>query len=122
MRQVWADRLGIVDVAPLLWQGDLPGLPGRGAMFVRDLGPELNAELLAAYPDRRPFMLFTPAPDEPPALLPYEEGVRRIWGAADTAPENDRNSIRGAGTRRALANSATRPFFEQPRSSAPQVP
>ncbi|HEY8519108.1 MAG TPA: hypothetical protein VIN61_03435, partial [Gammaproteobacteria bacterium] len=79
-REIHADRNGIVDIAPLLWQGDLPGLPPTGPMLVRDLGPEANAALIAAQPGRRPYVFFTPSPDREPALVPYEQGMVAIWG------------------------------------------
>ncbi|HET7614882.1 MAG TPA: hypothetical protein VFK26_13260, partial [Gemmatimonadaceae bacterium] len=46
-REVAADTLGVIDISPLVWQGDLPGAAGGAAMIVRDLGPELNAQLIA---------------------------------------------------------------------------
>ena len=78
-REIHADRNGVLDIAPLLWQGDLPGLPAAGAMIVRDLGPEANAALIAAHPERVPYVFFTPSPDSEPALVPYEQGIAAIW-------------------------------------------
>src|SRR5690606_28238134 len=78
-REIHADRNGVVDIAPMLWQGDLPGLPATGAMFVRDLGPEANAALIAAHPERVPYVFFTPSPDREPVLVPYEQGIAAIW-------------------------------------------
>jgi len=80
LREAHADRNGIIDVSPLLWQGDLPGLPARGAMFVRDMGPEANERLIRRYPERVPLVLYLPAADEPPVLVPYDEGIAAIWG------------------------------------------
>jgi len=79
-REIDADRNGIVNVVPLLWQGDLPGLPGKGALFIRDMGPEMNALLIRRYPDRRPMVLRTSDPESPPVLEPYDVGMAAIWG------------------------------------------
>jgi hypothetical protein len=80
-----ADRLGTIDVSPLVWRGDLPGVGSRGAMFVRDLGPDANAQLLSAYPERRAWVLMTPAPDARPELAGYERGMALLWGAREGA-------------------------------------
>jgi hypothetical protein len=80
-REVASDTLGIVDVGPLVWQGDLPGLPGNGAMFVRDMGPEANARLIRKYPNRTPAVLLRPVDDGPPKLVSYEEGMKLLWNA-----------------------------------------
>jgi hypothetical protein len=80
-RQAAADRNGVIDVTPLLWRGDLPGAPVSGAMFVRDMGPPDNETIIAAEPARTAYILMTAAPDAPPRLLPYAEGVRLLWGA-----------------------------------------
>jgi hypothetical protein len=79
LREVASDTLGIVDVGPLLWQGDLPGLEGEGRMFVRDMGPEANARLLSKYPDRIPLMLLRLRDDQQPTLVPYQDGVKALW-------------------------------------------
>src|SRR5690606_915746 len=84
-REIHADRNGVLDIAPLLWQGDLPGLPAAGAMIVRDLGPEANAALIAAHPERVPYVFFTPSPDSEPALVPYEQGIAAFWEHAPLA-------------------------------------
>jgi hypothetical protein len=81
-REAGADRLGVLDVSPLLWRGDLPGIPGAGRMFVRDLGPDRNRALMAAHPERRAFVLMTPAPDAPPRLVEYDEAMKILWGGA----------------------------------------
>jgi len=79
-QEVAADRLGTIDVSPLVWRGDLPGLGGDGTMFVRDLGPEVNARLLAAEPHRRAYVLLTPSPAARPELATYEQGMALLWG------------------------------------------
>ena len=79
LREVASDTLGIVDVGPLLWQGDLPGLGGNGAMFVRDMGPDRNAVLIQHYVNRLPMMLLRPHDNEPPQEMPYREGMALLW-------------------------------------------
>lgn len=79
LRQVASDTLGIIDIAPLVWQSDLPGLNGTGAMIVRDLGPEENATLIARYPTRVPMVLFRPEKEGPPKLMPYDVGIKSLW-------------------------------------------
>ncbi len=79
LREVASDTLGIVDVGPLVWQGDLPGLEGEGPMFVRDMGPEANAHLIQRYPDRVPMVLLRLRDDQPPKLFPYAEGMNLLW-------------------------------------------
>ena len=79
LREVASDTLGIVDVGPLLWQGDLPGLETKGRMFVRDMGPEANARLISKYPERVPMMLLRLRDDQPPTLAPYQDGIRALW-------------------------------------------
>jgi hypothetical protein len=80
-REVHADRLGIISLAPLLWQGDLPGAESGKPMMVRDLGPETNRRLMAAFPDREPFLLTLTGEGVKPVLLGYDEGMRLLWGS-----------------------------------------
>ena len=79
LREVASDTLGIVDVAPLVWQGDLPVEDGTGAMYVRDYGPEANARLIARYPERVPKVFLRPGDRYAPKLLPYAEGMKLLW-------------------------------------------
>lgn len=81
-REIHADRLGIFNFSALVWQRDLPGLPARGAMLVRDFGPEHNAKLIALYPERRPYVWLPNPPDSVPRLVPYDSGMSVIWGTA----------------------------------------
>jgi hypothetical protein len=80
-REAAADRFGSLALAPLLWQGDLPGLESGRPMFVRDLGPERNGAVLAAFPDRRPLVLGY-GEGGGPGLLPYEDAMALLWGGA----------------------------------------
>lgn len=80
IRELQADRFGNVALAPLLWQGDLPGLESEGILFVRDLGPERNQRVLQAYPDREPFVFAPFGPSSPPEVAPYGDAMRLLWG------------------------------------------
>ncbi len=79
-REARADARGIISLAPLLWQGDLPGMEDGRPMFVRDLGPGDNRRVLEAFPEREPYVLMTPAPEGRPQLRGFEEGMELIWG------------------------------------------
>ena len=78
-REAGSDYVGIVALPPLLWQGDLPGLGSRGALYVRDLGPERNARLLARFPQREPAVLVR-AGARQLRLIPYSRGMKELWG------------------------------------------
>ena len=80
LREIGADRFGTVAFAPLVWQGDLPGLEEGRPMFVRDFGPERNRRLLDAYPERRPFVFVPKDPSQPPEIVPYDEAMSQLWG------------------------------------------
>ena len=80
-----SDRGGTVPLMPLLWQGDLPGIPGNGTMFVRDLGPEANTALIERYPTRRVGVLYRRVEDGLPALVPYSTGMEALWGGRSSA-------------------------------------
>jgi hypothetical protein len=80
-REVAADRFGSIALAPLLWQGDLPGLEHGRPMFVRDLGPERNRAVLSAYSDRRPLVWGYESLGGPPVLMPYERAMALLWGS-----------------------------------------
>ena len=84
-REVGADRYGAVALAPLVWQGDLPGDESGRPMFVRDFGPELNMRLLDLYPDRRPFVFVPKDPALPPEIVPYAEAMAQLWGVVGSA-------------------------------------
>ena len=80
-REILSDTAGILDLAPLLWQGDLLEGALRGALFVRDLGPERNRVMIDRHPRRTPWLYATRTSEGDPVLLPYDEGMRRLWGA-----------------------------------------
>lgn len=79
VRQLYSDRLGIVDVSAFLWQGGVPGLEGGRALVVRDMGPRQNELMLRRYSGRRALMYFRPSPDATPILRPYHQSVRLLW-------------------------------------------
>lgn len=85
LRQARADRYGVLDLAPFLWRGTLPGgdasRSGR-PLFVRDLGPELNETLQRRFPDRSAWV-YTMDSDTP-VLLPFEHAMNLLW--RDGAP------------------------------------
>jgi hypothetical protein len=76
--QVNADRSGVIDVTPFVWQGDLPGRAAEAALFVRDMGPVANRRLMAEQEGRRPLMML-PYGDSI-GLVPYTIAERAIWG------------------------------------------
>jgi len=81
-REAAADRLGGLGLGSLLARGALPGVDSDAPLFVRDLGPERNQDMLAVAGDRTPLMLVPGArPDELPRLMPYDRAVRLLWGA-----------------------------------------
>ena len=84
-RELHADRFGAVALAPLVWQGDLPGDERGRPMFVRDLGPEKNELIRAAFPGRTSWVFAQLAPDGPPQIAPYEQAMAMLWGP--TTPE-----------------------------------
>ena len=85
LREVGADRYGAVALAPLLWQGDLPGIEEGRPMFVRDFGPEQNRRLLDAYPERQAFVFVPKDPSLPPEISPYDEAMAQLWGVVGVA-------------------------------------
>ena len=80
LRELRSDRFGAVALAPLLWQGDLPGLEEGRILFVRDLGPEKNALILNAFPGRKPYVFVPKALEAPPELVAYAEAMEVLWG------------------------------------------
>jgi hypothetical protein len=79
-RELRADRFGAVSLAPLLWQGDLPGLERGAPLFVRDFGPERNQPVLRAFPGRTPWAFVPRTDGGPPEVVPYDEAMLVLWG------------------------------------------
>lgn len=86
LHEARADLHGIIDVSPFIWQGDLPGLETRGAMYVRDMGPVMNARLIESMPNREPVAFIRREPDADPELVPYDEAMALLWAGAPPAP------------------------------------
>jgi hypothetical protein len=84
MAELRADRFGTVALAPLLYQGDLPGIEGGKPLFVRDLGPEKNEVLRSFFPARTPYVLAPKGDGTAPEIVPYEEGMQVLWGEVPT--------------------------------------
>jgi len=82
-----SDIGGAVPLMPLLWQGDLPGGPARGAMFVRDMGPEANARLIERLRRRQVGVLYRRPEDGAVVLSPYDEAMAALWGEGTPAPD-----------------------------------
>ena len=90
-RESQADRVGTLGLPDLLWQGDLPGLPPDGAMFVRDLGPRHNRRVLDRFPRRQPLVAL-PAQGAARGveLYPYERAMRVLWEPSSGPAEEGR--------------------------------
>lgn len=80
VRELSADRYGAIALAPLLWQGDLPGLERGEPMFVRDYGWERNDVVRAHFPGRQAAVWAYP-PSGRPVLLEYEPAMATLWGS-----------------------------------------
>ena len=77
LREARADRLGVIELEPLLWQAP-PG-PDRRMVVARDLGPVHNAGLISVL--RRTPYLYVDFDGEP-RLMDYAAGMELIWGGA----------------------------------------
>ena len=79
-----------MELAPLLWQGDVPGVETGAPMFVRDRGPELNAAVAGQHSQRTAWLFVPPAPGEAPVLRPYTEVVAELWSPAPAVTDGER--------------------------------
>ena len=77
LREARADRLGVIELEPLLWQA--PPVPGTRVLVARDLGPLENARLINEL--RRTPYLYVDLEGEP-RLMDYADGMELIWGGA----------------------------------------
>ena len=77
-REATSDRLGWLGLTDYLWRGDLPGLGDSGVLWARDLGPEANARLIDAYPDRTPLFVL-PDGEGNGQVVPYDTGSSALW-------------------------------------------
>lgn len=77
-----SDSLGASGLTNYIWLGDPPGVDGDGVLWARDLGPAANARLIAEHPTRAPIFLLPVNGGRDVRLVPYEEGIRKLWGGA----------------------------------------
>ncbi|GMV07140.1 MAG: hypothetical protein AMXMBFR53_34150 [Gemmatimonadota bacterium] len=80
LREARSDRLGSVELEPLLWQA--PPLEGAGVVLARDLGPADNAGLLERHPGARAYVLVADEKGGYARVLSYVEGMALLWGGA----------------------------------------
>ena len=80
-REAASDRLGWLGLTDYLWRGDLPGAGDSGVLWARDLGPEANARLIEAHPDRTPLFVL-PDGEGHGQVVPYDTGSNALWGDA----------------------------------------
>jgi hypothetical protein len=78
MREAAADSLGTIELEAFAWRA--PPLPGEELVIARDMGPAENERVRAVMGDRRVFVYAPGSGSSPPVLLPYPQGVRRLWG------------------------------------------
>jgi hypothetical protein len=84
-REATSDRLGTVELEPLLWQA--PPVPGARLIVARDLGPVANAVVLDSLAGYHPYVLVDGGQGRRPRLLDYREGMELLWrGARPPAP------------------------------------
>jgi len=119
LRELRADRFGAVALAPLLWQGALPGIDQTGPLFLRDLGPEKNERLRSFFPERTPWVFVPRAEGAPPELVDYDEAMFVLWGAAPDLQDRGgslepRSLVRIAVTRSAPRSTSGSRQFPQP--------
>ncbi|MCG6957771.1 MAG: hypothetical protein LJF04_17415, partial [Gemmatimonadetes bacterium] len=86
LREATSDRLGSVELEPLLWQA--PPLPGARLIVARDLGPVANAVVLDSLGGYHPYVLVDGGHGRHPRLLDYREGMELLWRGA--APPESR--------------------------------
>ncbi len=82
LREAHSDRLGSVELEPLLWQA--PPLDGASLVLARDLGPTVNAAVRDAFAHHRAWVGLDGGPDAPIRILGYREGMELLWGGAAT--------------------------------------
>ncbi len=78
VREATSDHEGTIELDPLLWQA--PPSEEASLVIARDLGPETNEMLRSRLPGRTAYVYVAGAPGEPQRLMPYAEGMRRLWG------------------------------------------
>jgi len=78
LREAAADALGTVELEALAWRA--PPLSGRQVVIARDMGPALNARVREAMGMRQTFVYVAGDGTTPSRMLPYDDGIRRLWG------------------------------------------
>jgi hypothetical protein len=82
-REAASDARGNLALEPLLWRGAAPGSRTSGVHYVRDLGPERNALLIAQHPGYELYVYTTrDAEGLEPVLLPYHQAMAALWGSS----------------------------------------
>ena len=79
-REARADRVGTLELEPLLWQTPIPELEPGAPLLFRDLGPEENGRVLARHPGVDAWVQVAPT-GSGAGLLPYREGMELLWGS-----------------------------------------
>ena len=84
-RELNADTLGVVELAPLLWMTALPGQSQtEGApLLYRDMGPALNSAVAALHPERTRWVWTPATPGSLPELRPYQQAMAELWGGVE---------------------------------------
>jgi len=82
-REARADRLGVVELEPLLWQAG-PGI-SADILIARDMGPVLNARVIDAT-GRTPWLYGDL--NGSMRVLEYAEGMELLWGGATLRPQD----------------------------------
>lgn len=81
-REAAADRLGTVELEPLLWQA--PPLDGQTLVVARDLGPIANARVISRFPAHRPRVAMEGPAGHGLRVVGYAEGMELLWRGATT--------------------------------------
>ena len=96
-RDFESDSLGSLGLTNYLWLDDLPGLPPKGPLWARDLGPEENARLIEVYPDRFPLFLLPDGESGDWSVVPYDLGINTLWSPLPSTPVSD-ETVGGPGS------------------------
>jgi hypothetical protein len=77
--QAASDFRGVSGLPQRSWRGDLPGVERGRPMYVRDLGPAKNEEMLRRYTSREAWVLVSDGPASTARLMPYVEAMALLW-------------------------------------------
>jgi len=78
LHEAAADALGTIELEALAWRA--PPLSGRQVVIARDMGPATNARVRETMGTRRTFVYVAGNGAAPSRMLPYDDGIRRLWG------------------------------------------